>query len=424
MNSCLSRHCFLFLLVCAIGLSGGCKTEKPDQTVGSDVKRKEATGRQIEAEPDKAKGKPDPPGNWPMFRGNPQSTGVAKGALADELEVLWEHRVKNGAFEGTAAIVAEDDDKIVYIGDLDGTLFSLDLISGEERWEFKSESEIGFAASPSYQEGLIYIGDIDGMFYCLNDKGEKVWSRQTDAEITSSANFYKDNVLFGSQDAKLYCLNAKTGEEVWILEADDQIQCTPTIVEGRAFLAGCDANFHVIDLDSGEEVGSVEIGSPTGGTPAAVGDSVYFGTEQAGFIAVQWEPENVAPNPVPTLPAPKLKWQFEDESGAAIRSNPAVLGNHVVYGAGDRIVRSLHPQTKQENWVRTLKAKIESSPVIAGDRVYIGSGDGRLYALELDSGKVCWEKEFGGGFSSSPAVAFGRLIIATERGTVYCLGSK
>ena len=168
----------------------------------------------------------------------------------------------------------------------------------------------------------------------------------------------------------------------------------------------------------------MEIGSPTGGTPAAVGDSVYFGTEQAGFLAVEWAYKNDAPNPVPTPPRPKLKWKFSDESGAAIHSNPAVSGNHVVYGAGDGIVRSLDPQTKKENWTRTLKAKIESSPVIAGDRVYIGSRDGRLYALKLETGEVCWEKELGGGFASSPAVAFGRLIIATERGTVYCLGSK
>ena len=29
------------------------------------------------------------------------------------------------------------------------------------------------------------------------------------------ANFFNDNVLVGSQDATLYCLNAKTGKVVW-----------------------------------------------------------------------------------------------------------------------------------------------------------------------------------------------------------------
>ena len=408
MNTRFFQYCYSIVLICAVGLACGCKSQKSDLP---ERKVTQAAKKDGEQKPEDTISNIDTADGWHMFRGNPQSTGVAKRELADDLEVQWEFKVKKGAFGGTAAIVASGDEQVVYIGDLDGTLFSLDLNTGDKRWEFISESEIGFSASASYRDGLIYIGDIDGMFYCINDKGEKVWSRQTDAEISSSANFYKENVLFGSQDATLYCLNAKTGEEVWTLEADDQIQCTPTIVDGRAFVAGCDASLHVIVLDSGEEVGSVEIESPTGGTPAAIGDSVYFGTEQAGFLAVQWE-------------QPKLKWRFSDESGAAIRSNPAVIGNHVVYGAGDRIVRSLHPQTKKENWVRTLKAKIESSPVIAGDRVYIGSNDGRLYALKLSSGEVCWEKEFHGGFASSPAVAFGRMIIATERGTVYCLGSK
>lgn len=350
-------------------------------------------------------------GDWPMFRGNSQSTGVATSSLPNELEVVWEYSVPKGAFEGTAAIVEMDGKHVAYIGDLDGKLFSFELESGKKRWEFTAESGIGYVTSPTVHDGLIYIGDIDGMFYCINDKGEKVWSLQTNAEISSSANFFNENIVFGSQDTFLYCLNAKTGKEVWKLEAADQIRCTPTIVEGRAFVAGCDGRFHVIDLEKGEELGSVDIQSPTGGSPAALGDSVYFGTEQAGFFAVEWE-------------QPKLKWHFDDESGAAIRSNPAVTEKHVIFGAADRRVRSLNPVTKKENWSTTLKAKIETSPVIVGDRVFVASGDGRLYALELETGKIVWETEFEGGFTGSPAVGFEKLIIASDRGTVYCLGNK
>lgn len=350
-------------------------------------------------------------GDWPMYRGNAQSTGVSKSDLPENLDLLWEFQVPKGAFEGTAAVVEVKGKKVVYIGDLDGKLFSLDLETGEKRWEFTAESGIGFVTSPTYHDGLIYIGDIDGLFYCIDDSGKKVWSYQTNAEISSSANFYKDNIVFGAQDAFLYCMNAKTGEVVWKLQAEDQIRSTPTIVNGRAFVAGCDGRFHVIDLDKGEEIGSVEINSPTGGTPAVLGESVYFGTEQAGFFAVRWE-------------QPELHWHFEDESMAAIRSNPAVTENHVIFGAANRVVRSLNPETKKENWATTLKTKIETSPVIVGNRVFVASGDGRIHGLNLSDGKVVWNQEFEGGFAGSPAVAFGRMIIASDRGTVYCLGSK
>ena len=80
---------------------------------------------------------------WPMFRGNPLATGVAVSDLPQQLEVLWRYEVPNGAFEGTPAIV----DGVVYLGDLDGTLFALDLSSGRELWKYTSQ--IGFPTSPS-----------------------------------------------------------------------------------------------------------------------------------------------------------------------------------------------------------------------------------------------------------------------------------
>src|SRR3989442_602320 len=43
---------------------------------------------------------------WPMFRGNPQLTGVATSPLPDQLALVWTYEAdKNDAFESSAAIV-------------------------------------------------------------------------------------------------------------------------------------------------------------------------------------------------------------------------------------------------------------------------------------------------------------------------------
>lgn len=350
---------------------------------------------------------------WSFFRGDAQSTGVAQSTLPDELEVIWKFAVPQGAFEGTPTIVREQQDqsnKTVYIGDLDGSLLALDLETGDKRWEFKSE--IGFMTSPVVRDGRIYVGDIDGLFYCLNESGEEVWRFQTEGEINSSANFYQENVLVGSQDFHLYALNSKTGELAWKFESQDQIRCSATVAGDRAFVAGCDGFFHVVDLKSGTEVGSTEIYSPTGATPAAFGDRVFFGNEQGDFFAVDWQEI-------------KNAWKYTDEEGGnSIRGCAAVTDNHVVFGARNRQLYSLNPKTGSENWTTRLKAKIDSSPVIVGNRVFVASTDGRLYAIALEDGEVVWEKQFNGGFIGSPAVAFGRLVIATDDGVVYCLGKK
>lgn len=348
---------------------------------------------------------------WPVFRGNAQSSGVATTTLPAELGVVWEFKVPQGGFEGTPLIVQlPNGKKTVYIADMDGMLFSIDFQTGEKNWEIKLG--IGIAASPAYQDEKIFVGDIDGFFHCVDTSGRLVWKIETGGEINSSANFFKGHVLFGSQDGKLYLLNVLDGAAIWELETPDQIQCSTTVAQNRAFVAGCDGFLHVIDLDKGKEVGKADIFSPTQSTPAAFGNQVFFGTEQAEFVAVNWE-------------KPNIDWSFVSEQGqASVRGSAAVNSKHVVFGARNRQVYSLDRKTGKRNWSVTLKAKVESSPVIVGSRVFVGSTDGRFYEIGLEKGKVAWEKQFNGGFLSSPAAAFGKLVIATDRGVVYCLGSK
>src|SRR5438477_61123 len=136
------------------------------------------------------------------------------------------------------------------------------------------------------------------------------WSFAAESEIDNGVNFWKDNLLFGSQDSKLYCLNAATGELVWKFAIQDQIRCMPTIVGDRSFVAGCDSTLHIIDLTQGKEASSVPIEAPTGVTPAVLGDNVYFGTEGGALFAVNWKEA-------------KITWKAEDKaSSQPYRSSP------------------------------------------------------------------------------------------------------
>lgn len=345
--------------------------------------------------------------NWPLFRGDARSSGVARGSLPDKLEVQWQFTVEKGAFEGTPVIV----DGTVYLGDLDGSVFAVSLATGDKVWEHKTDS--GFLASPAVRDGRVYIGDFDGRFYCLNARdGALLWKYECEAEIDSSCNFFEDKVLFGSQDATLYCLDAKSGELAWKHAIDDQIRCMPTIVEGRCFVAGCDAKLHVINLKSGKEQGAVDIQSPTGVTPAAMGSRVFFGTEGGVFFCVDWKKADVV-------------WTYESDSrGQAFRSSPAVTEKLVVVGGRDKRIHALDSTTGKVRWKFAAKSRIDASPVIVGRRVFAAAADGRIYALNLETGQETWQFQAGGGFVGSPAVADGRLVIASDEGVVYCLGNK
>jgi outer membrane protein assembly factor BamB len=349
-------------------------------------------------------------GDWPLFRGDPQMTGVAKSPLPEQPVLLWEFKVKEGVFEGTPAIVGG----VAYLGDLDGTLYALDMNTGQKKWDFfTGEKFVGFNSAPAVKDGRVYIGDVAGKFYCLNaEDGKPVWGFETGAEINSSPNFYKDNVLVGSQDATLYCLNAKSGELTWKFAIDDQIRCSPTIAGNRCFLAGCDSRLHVIDLDKGEKIADVPIDGPTGVTPAVQGDLVFFGTEGGTFFAINWKEAKVA-----------WKWTGS-QSGQGIRSSPAVMEGLLVFGGRDKRLHALAPDSGDEVWEFLTRGAIDSSPVVAGNRIYFGGGDGRLYGVDSKSGEKVYEYEAGGHFIGSPAVAGGKLVIASDDGVVYCFGEK
>ena len=344
---------------------------------------------------------------WPLFRGDPQATGVAAGSLPEKLELLWSFSPDGWGFQSTAAIA----EGMVYAGCLDGNLYAVDLASGRKKWEFPTE--LGFTASAAVRKGLVFIGDSDGRFYCIDAKsGKEKWHFDTEVEINSGANFYKDNVLFGSQDGKLYCLRADSGEKVWEYESENMIQCSPTVAGNRAFVAGCDARLHVIDLGKGRSVGEVDIEQPTLCTPAVLGRMVFVGTIGNTFFGIDWQESTVV-------------WRYEStKRSAEFRSSAAVTPELVIVGARDRQVHAVDRKSGQGRWTFPTKSPVDGSPVVVGSRVFVGSADGRYYALDLKTGRQLWLYEAGGSILASPAIAAGRLVIGTDDGDLFCFGAK
>jgi outer membrane protein assembly factor BamB/beta-lactamase regulating signal transducer with metallopeptidase domain len=367
--------------------------------------------------------------DWPLFRRGADARGMASGELLEKPELLWKKvlGVVGGAggdgaggdgadrgdiaerdsFNATAAIAGG----MVYLGGREGTLYALDLATGDERWRFKNAN--GFSAPASVRGGLLYLGDLDGKLLCLNSAtGALKWTFAAEGPIENGANIYRDSVIFGSQDASLYCLDAATGRLIWKLVTDDQIRSFPTIAGDRIFVAGCDGKLHVVDAATGKPLAAVPLDGPTGCTPAVRGDRVFVGTEEGKFLGIDWRHA-------------KRAWTYQHpDRKAGYRSSPALTDDVVVVASRGKYVAGLHPATGEQLWTLNTATAIDGSPVIAAGRAYFGSSRGRLHALDIKTGKQVWEYVAGGGFQASPAVAGGRLVIASEDGVVYCFGAK
>jgi outer membrane protein assembly factor BamB len=243
--------------------------------------------------------------------------------------------------------------------------------------------------------------------------GKKRWTFDTGAEVTSSANFAGDTVLFGCSDENLYCLS-KAGKEQWKFKVPGgPVMGTPAIVGNRTFAAGCDSTLHVLDITKGTEVaGTVDLGGQVGATVAVIGDQLYVGTMSGEVLAVQWKKGEVL-------------WRFEaPRAKQPFYASAAATDNVIVVGSRDKHVYALDRKSGKEVWNFAAKKKLDSSPVVAGQRVFVGSSDGNLYALDLASGTERKHFTLGREIAGSPAIGDNNLVIGTMEGIVYCIGAK
>jgi len=309
-------------------------------------------------------------GDWSTFRGNTTLTGVATSPLPDKLGVLWKFEIEE-PITSTAAIV----NGVVYVGADDGKLYALDLATGKKRWQYAVDDGEMIRSSPTVHGGTIFVGDSLGVMHAVDaSTGKKKWTYQTDGEIISSANVYKDRIVFGSYDGSVYCLKMADGSLAWKFETGGRVHGTPGLAGRYALVAGCDEDLHVLDMDTGKSQRKVALGSVSGASAAVVGSRVFVGTYGHKVLAIDWERGSIA-------------WAFADPNrDFPFMSSAAVSKDGVVVGGRDKRLRMLNPKDGKLIWTFVTKGRIDGSPVLVGNRVLFGSGDGNLYALEQENG--------------------------------------
>jgi outer membrane protein assembly factor BamB len=345
--------------------------------------------------------------DWPVFRGDATMTGVGTAKLPDQLDERWTFKTGN-AIQGAPAVVGG----VVYVASLDKYLYAVDLATGKQKWKVKLGAMM---ASPSVKGDRLYIGDLDGRFYCVTlADGKIVWKFEADGEIHAAANFHGNNVIFGSYDSSLYCLDPD-GKKVWEAKMEGPINAGAAVVGNQTFATGCqDGILHVIDARNGKELGTIDLNGQTLATAAVVGDTVYAAMESNQVVAAD-------------LKTLKKLWAFEaPKRQQPFRSSAAVANGLVVAGSQDKKVYALDAKTGVQKWSFETDGNVDASPVIVGDRVYVGclSDDGNFYVLDLKTGKKIQELNLDSSVGGSVAVGPDCILVGTDKGTLYCLGKK
>lgn len=342
--------------------------------------------------------------DWLLFRGDSAQTGFLKKSIALPLEVKWKFSCKD-AIEGTASCAKG---KVIF-GCMDEKVYCLDENTGKEIWSTKAGP---IKATPSILNNFIYIGDMDGGFHSLNlENGKSAWTFKTNGEISGGANFHESQILIGSQDEHLYCLD-QNGKEVWKFKMDGPFFGSCAIKEGKTFAAGCDSTLHVIDAKTGKELSSLDLGGQTGATAAVSGHELFVGTMSNNVLGIDWK-------------SAKITWNYQPEKRAQpFFSSCAITDYLIIVGGRDRKLHAINRKDGKERWSILTDGKIDSSPLVMNETVIFGSFDGNLYLASLSDGKILQKINLGGEIAGSPIFCRDGIFIGTLKGDLYKLVPK
>jgi parallel beta-helix repeat protein len=275
-------------------------------------------------------------------------------------------------------------------------------------WTYTTRSIV--LASPAVVGGLVYVGSDDGKIYCLNAaNGAFVWNYTTGGGVGSSAAVVGGFVYVGSVDGTVYCLDAATGAFVWNYTTGGWVTSSPAVVGGLVYVGSDDGKIYCLNATSGAQVWSYKTRSYVYySSPAVVGGFVYVGSDDHNVYCL-----NAANG--------ALVWNYT--TGDWVFPSPAVVGGLVYVGSSDHNVYCLNAANGALVWSYKTGRIVSSSAAVVGGLVYVGSGDGKVYCLNATSGAQVWSYMTGGDVDS-PAVVNGVVYVGSGNWKIYAFGSS
>ena len=211
----------------------------------------------------------------------------------------------------------------------------------------------------------------------------------------------------GSEDNRVYALDASTGDLIWSYETGDRVNSSPAVSGGVVYVGSEDNRVYALDASTGDLIWSYETGDWVNSSPAVSGGVVYVGSSDNHVYALD-------------ASTGERIWRYE--TGDVVVSSPEVSGGVVYVGSNDNRVYALDASTGDLIWSYETGDWVDSSPEVSGGVVYVGSNDGRLYAIEVSPERVppVPSTDEGSSGRGSGSGSRSRLHQVRDRGRVIC----
>lgn len=187
----------------------------------------------------------------------------------------------------------------VYAPSYDGHVYAIDAATGDVRWRFDAGGVVD--SIPLVEGDTVYVKLPHDQVIALNAAtGAARWryDPKTLAPTDQPTNWSPlimtdDRLLFGSQDGRLYALEAAGGERAWASAEGTERPAPPTPAGELGWVGGRDGSLSAIDLGTGEAVWTwhppaavePELLSGIMWPPVVVGDRLYAASLDGNLYA-------------------------------------------------------------------------------------------------------------------------------------------
>ncbi|XP_035666206.1 uncharacterized protein LOC118409349 isoform X2 [Branchiostoma floridae] len=279
----------------------------------------------------------------------------------------------------------------------------------EQQQERKNSGQTKLTDVVHLEDETVFIGSDDGRMYALDaENGHVKWTFTSEEDLGSTAAFSPDQsvLYFGSEDGYMYALRVRDGYAVWKVESGNLVWSfraggsnwsSPVLShDGRYVFFSCqDSHIYTLLAHTGDLVSSFDVGEEHDGinsTPAIAKDGTLFvGTNGGSVVAVE-------------IGRGKLKW--EKKLGDEVLSSPALdNGGNLYIGTSDGQVLKLKQKDGSTVWQISTGDAVLSSPTLdSHGRVFVGSNSGFVFAINEETGQVTWKVETEGPVVASPLI--------------------
>jgi outer membrane protein assembly factor BamB len=242
---------------------------------------------------------------WDYFTASPVvSDGIAwigsgDGALyaldAQTGKQRWKYET-TGRIRAAPAVTQ----KVVYLPSNDGCVYALDKVSGKLLWKFATDGagydsrksgwdRNSIYAAPLISDSLMIVASRDGKTYAVNINTHKEkWSVTYGPTWAMSTTVGHGAVYIGWSDNDLIsAIDLQTGKERWKYKTGSVVYSKPLLTTNEVLFGSGDENLYCLNAGDGSLRWAYKLGAAVFGSPVLDDNVVFVGSDDGYLYAIE-----------------------------------------------------------------------------------------------------------------------------------------